>query len=323
MILGGGPIGAEFAHVFAAAGTKVTMVQHNVRLLPKEDEDVSEAVLNEFKEFGIETLLNKDTISIREENGEKVLTIKDRTTGEEGEVRADEILLATSVVSNADTLNLENTKVEVDERGWVRTNEFLQTTQENVWAIGDVNGMPQFRHKANYEAEIVTHNLLHSESYEDYRWADYSLVPAVTFTHTQAAHIGLTEKQARDKGYNVSIGINSYSDTAKGYSLGLMRRKTDGFVKLVVDKDTGELLGAHIAGHEASILIQIFVSLMSAGRQEYVVRNEDIGFGDALKFREDPTEKYLDPKNVQSILEGMVPHPSLAEVAIWAVETLQ
>ena len=152
IIVGGGPIGCEFGHVFNAAGTKVTIVQHNVRLLPKDDEDVSAFLLTQFKNYGIDVELNKDTVSVELKDGLKVLRFKDRSTGEEGSVAAEEILIAPGVKPTTDLLHLENTDVTLDKRGYIETNEFLETAAEGIWALGDINGLAPFRHKANYEA---------------------------------------------------------------------------------------------------------------------------------------------------------------------------
>ena len=170
IIIGGGPIGCEFAHVFDAAGTKVTIVQHNVRLLPKEDEEISAFLLKQFRRYGVNVELNKDTMSVRVENGEKVLAFRDRTTGEEGEVRAEEILVAPGISPTTDLLHLENTDVKTDKRGFIPTNEFLETTAEGIWAIGDINGQAPFRHKANCEAEILADNLFDESDPSTWRW---------------------------------------------------------------------------------------------------------------------------------------------------------
>lgn len=318
IILGGGPIGCEFAHVFSSLGTKVTLVQHNVRLLPREEEEISAEVLKYMKDFGVEVILNQDTVSLREEDGKKVLRIKERTTGEEKEVRAQEVLLASGVMSNADLLSLENTDIKTDKRGWILTNEFLETSVEGVYAIGDINGKQQFRHKANYEADILAHNLFMNKTPQEYRWANYDLVPAVTFSYPQVAHVGLTEKEAREQGFELKVGYNHYYDTAKGYALGHERTDEKGaFAKLIVDKETDRMLGIHIIGPQASVLIQPFLSLMNAGEQILVPINEEIGSEVTRRLRREYLTRYLSPGSLNTVRETMVPHPTLAEVPIW------
>lgn len=318
VILGGGPIGCEFAHVFSALGTKVTLVQHNVRLLPREEEEISAEVLKYMEHFGVEVILNQDTVSLREEDGKKVLRIKERTTGEEREVRAQEVLLASGVMSNSDLLSLENTDIKTDQRGWILTNEFLETSVEGVYAIGDINGKQQFRHKANYEADIVAHNLFMDKLPQDYRWANYDLVPAVTFCYPQVAHVGLTEKEAREKGFELAVGYNHYHETAKGYALGHEKGDELGaFAKLIIDKRTNRMLGIHIIGPQASVLIQSFLSLMNAGEQILTPINEEIGSEITKQLRREYLTRYLSPGNLNTVRETMVPHPTLAEVPVW------
>ena len=158
----------------------MTIVQHNVRLLPKEDGDISAFMLRQFQNRGIDVRLNQDTISVRMEGNEKVLTIHSREDGLSAEVRAEEILVAPGIKPMTELLHLENTDVQTDQRGYIMTNEFLETTADGIWALGDVNGLAPFRHKANYEAEIIAHNLFSGMAPDQWRWAQYDTVPAVT-----------------------------------------------------------------------------------------------------------------------------------------------
>lgn len=318
IILGGGPIGCEFAHAFDATGTRVTLVQHNVRLLPKEDEAVSAFLLKQFQGYGIDVRLNQDTIAVHREGTEKVLTIRNRTTGEEQVVRAEEILVAPGIVPMTDLLHLEHTDVQTDKRGYILTNEFLETTASGIWALGDVNGEAPFRHKANYEAEILAHNLFSGHRPEQWRWAQYDVVPAVTYTYPEAAHVGLTETQALNAGYTVETAINHYSSSAKGYALGYEPGEdNDGFIKLVLDSQTKHVLGAHIIGKEASILIQPFINLLNCGLHTLQPVHAEFGSNTAQKLRALPLTRNLDPKSVYTISETMTPHPSLSEVTMW------
>ncbi len=318
IIVGGGPIGVEFAHVFSAAGTEITIIQHNVRLLPKEDEAVSAQILRELRASGIRVELDQDTVSIRREGGEKVLCYRNITTGEEKEVRAEEILIASGITCNADLLKTENTGLSLDCRGFIRTNEFLETTVPGVYAIGDCNGRAPFRHKANYEADIVAHNLYLKRDEQDYRFAEYELVPAVTFTWPQVGHVGLTEAAAKKAGFDVAVGIHHYSETAKGFALGHRPgEEDDGFVKVIAERSSGRLLGVHAIGEEAGILIQPFLNLMNAGEHPLRVINEEIGSEQTRRLRAAGYVRVLPPRLVQTVNETMVPHPTLSEVALW------
>lgn len=318
IILGGGPIGCEFAHIFDAAGTDVTIVQHNVRLLPKEDADVSTFLLKQFQNRGLHVALNKETLSARIENGEKVVVLEDRGTGEKTEVRGEEILVAPGIRPMTDLLHLENTDVTVDKRGYIETNEFLETAAEGIWAIGDVNGRAPFRHKANYEAEILADNLFGTAAPAHWRWAEYGVVPAVTYTYPEAAHVGLTADAAQKLGYRTKVAANHFSHSAKGYALGYEEgADDDGFIKLVLDADTGKILGAHIIGPEASILIQPFIDLMNSGTHVIAPLHPEIASETVKHLRAMPLTRILDPHNVRTLNETMTPHPSLSEVTMW------
>lgn len=322
IILGGGAIGTEFAHIFNAVGTKVSMVQRNVRLLPKEDEEVSALILEKYRERGIEVYLHSDTLSLRREKGEKVLTIRDKKSGTEREIAAEEILVAPGIVSNADTLGLENTSIRTDERGWIQTNEFLETSAEGVWAFGDINGRQQFRHKANYEADIIAYNYYMGKEPSEYRWARYDLVPAVTFSYPQVAHIGLSEKDASEKGFAPRIGKHFYRQTAKGFALGYENEKND-FAKLIVDQDTKRILGFHAIGPEAAMLIQPYLNLMNAGKTRLIPINEEIASETTKKLRKQGLCRDMEPGLLSTVRETMVPHPSLSEVGIWTYYYLE
>lgn len=323
VIIGGGAIGCEFAHIFSAMGTKVDLVQHNVRLLPKEDAEISEDLRVHFEKAGIRVHLNKNTPSIRKEAAEVVLTLRDRTTGESSEVRAEKILIAPGIRSNTDWIDIEKSGIRTDERGWIETNEFLETSAENVWALGDVNGLQQFRHKANYEADIISYNLFLREKESEVRTARYDLVPATTFTYPQVAHVGLTEEEAKEAGYNVLAGKHYYYQTAKGFAYGYEPQDdTNAYVKLVIDRDSYKILGVHAIGHEATLLIQPIVDLLTSGENKIMIRHADIASDMAKKFRAEDYVRYLDPHNISTIMESMAVHPTLAELISWAPQLL-
>lgn len=318
VVMGGGPIGTEFAHVFAAAGTRVTLIQHNVRLLPKEDEEISEQIYKDLTRLGIEVILNQEPEEVRVENGEKVVVIRDRKTGELREVRGEEILMASGIKPATEELKLENTSIKTKRGGWIVTNEFLETSVDGVYAMGDVNGEAPFRHKANYEADIIAHNLYHATSPQDFRWARYDVIPAVTYTYPQVGHVGLTEKEAIEQGYSVKTGKNFYSSSAKGFAMGFNPGdENDGFVKIVVDTKTNNILGVHVIGPQASILFQPYVNLMNSGDTPLTPINEEIGSALTKQLRTEGLVRKMDPHSVKTVGETMAPHPALSEVVMW------
>lgn len=324
IIIGGGAIGCEFAHIFRAFGAKVQLVQHNVRLLPKADEACSVACLENLKRDGISFYFNKETPAVAMHDGRIQLTIEDRDTGALDVIEADDLFVCPGIVPATDGLGLENTSISLDDRGWIRTNEFLETSVDGVYAMGDINGRQQFRHKANYEADILAYNHYKSQNLTDKRWARYDLVPAVTFTHPEVADVGLTEAQAREKGYNIRIGFNPYAATAKGYALGFEPESSErAFAKLVIDKDSDRILGIHAVGPFASTLIQPFLNLMNAGTTPLVPLNEDIASKETKILRSMGISRVLDPHRERTVRETMVPHPSLSEIGIWTYYSLE
>ena len=215
-------------------------------------------------------------------------------------------------------MGLEHTDIEQLPGGWIKTNEFLETSVDGIYALGDVNGGAQFRHKANYEADIIAHNLYRAQSIDDMRWARYDVTPAVTYTYPEVGHVGLTEKEAQEQGHKVKVGINHYSSTAKGFAIGLIPGATnDGFVKIVVDADTNTILGMHVIGPQASILFQPFVNLMNAGPTRIIPIHEEIASERAKKARAKGIVRPMDPHSVITVGETMTPHPSLSEVIMW------
>lgn len=231
--------------------------------------------------------------------------------------------LAPGVKSNADTLHLDRTDVAVDDRNYIRSNEFLETTQEGIYALGDVNGRYQFRHMANYEAEVLAWNL-YQRGENPPRWVLQDAVPDVAYTSPQIASVGLneTEARARYSSEELEIGFSPYNITGKGFALGYT--KTDeAWVKLIVHSPTKTILGASILGYEASSLIQSYIYLVNSRPRELEIVEPDIYTEFSASVREslpvfEPqtwTSSYMDLT--------MTPHPSLVEVATWATEYLE
>lgn len=323
-LIGGADIGVEFAHMFAAYGCQVTLIQHNVRLVPKQDADISAHLLKQFRRLGIRVILNQDTVRAEMAGGLKRVYYRDRTTAETGCVDSEAVFVSAGITPYTNILNLDIAGVETDERGWIRTNEYLQTTAPGIYALGDINGRAQLRHKANYEAEILAWNLYQKDLHEKARAARYDVIPSATFTHPQIGRVGLTEQQALDQGYTVRVGIHPYSAVIKAYALGYEPGgEDDGFVKLIVDAQTDRLLGLHIIGPEAAILVQGVAWLMNAGDQPDGVINADIQDRQCAGWRKGDRELYIDPTALSALTHGITIHPSLAEVVGWTPGTLK
>ena len=315
-IIGGGAIATEFAHIFNALGTKVDIIIRSENILNKEDEEISKLMSKRFKARGININNNTQILAVEKEANKKILTLKNKNTNEIKELPVEEILVASGIRSNSDYIEIQNTTIKTDEKGWIKTNEFLETSVEGVFAFGDINGLAQFRHKANYEADILAYNNFISENKSDYRFARYDVVPAVTFTYPQVAHVGLNEQRAEEKGYNIQVGKHYYNQTAKGFSLGY-GEEDDEFAKVIIEKSTKKILGFNAVGHESSLLIQPYVNLMNAGDTKLVVINEDIASELTKERRKNPISRQMNPNLMSTVRETMVPHPALSEVGIW------
>lgn len=311
IIVGGGAMGAEFAHIFSAFGTRVTMVEMLPYILPAEEEVISQFVKTQFQNNGIQVLTNSKAISAGTNGPLKFLTVENLLTGERETIEAEEILIACGIIPNSDTLCLEQTAIETDQRGWIKTNEYLETTQKNVYAIGDINGRYQFRHKANYEAEVLIHNLFLADSVESRRKACYNVVPWAVFTWPQVAHVGITEREAKQSGRKYWVGKNHYSQIASGIAMGISSHSADnGFVKLIVGEEK-TILGVHIVGPHAAMLLQPFVYLMNAN---FICEESNP--------KRHSSSVCLKLGSYTLIHRSMVIHPSFHELTAWALENI-
>jgi dihydrolipoamide dehydrogenase len=253
IIIGGGFIAVEYGHFFSAMGTKVTMVQRNERLVQNEEPEIADLLK---KTLGRRMEIYTSTAVSEAGRGDDghTATVKDQNSGEEKVIVAEQILIATGRRSNADLLKVENTGVETDGASFIKVNDYLQTSKENIWALGDAIGKQMFTHAGDKEVEIAWHNATHDEK----RKMDFYAVPHAVFTYPQIASVGLTEEQAR-KGYEIMVGKAKYSATVKGEAM----MEEEGFAKAIIEKNTERILGFHIIGPEASILIQEVVNAVA------------------------------------------------------------
>ncbi|WP_418285115.1 dihydrolipoyl dehydrogenase [Halorubrum sp. DTA46] len=270
VIVGGGYIAAELGHFFGAFGSDVTIVGRREHLLPEADEEVGEAFTERYAErFDVYT--GYEAVAAAESDGE--VTVDARPYPESDSVRAggerigspeeaedvavsgDALLVAAGRRPNTDALNLRATGVETDPAGFVETDEYLRTTAEGVWALGDVVGEYLLKHSANHEAKAVIRNLLR----EELEPVDYTGMPFAVFASPEVAGVGAREQDLRDAGREYATNTYAYADTARGSAMG-----ADGFVKVLVGLD-GTIEGCHIIGPEASNLIEEVVVAMTAG----------------------------------------------------------
>ncbi len=273
IVVGGGAIGVEFAYMYNALGSKVTMLEGSARILMNEDLEVSEFMKASLVQSGIEIITDVRLDSLTKSSSQvKANFNKD---GKQKSVIANKILMATGVVPNSANIGLENTKV-VLSNGVIQTDGFLQTNQEGVFAIGDLTQGPWVAHKASAEAIVCINKIAGLQTFP----INFLNIPSCIYSNPQVASIGLSEKVALDKGYEIRIGKCPFKASGKALTSG----HAEGFIKSVFDKKSGELLGVHMVGNGVSELIH----------------------SSALAKQLEATE--LDLLNV------IFPHPTLSEV---------
>jgi dihydrolipoamide dehydrogenase len=260
-IIGGGYIAAEFGHFFSAMGSKVTVIGRNPQFLPTEEPEVS-ALAKEKLGRHMKIITGHEVRAAEKAGGLKRLHAFDRQTGKETVVEAEEVMVAAGRGPTTGILHAERAGVKTTREGWIEVDDYLQTSQLGVWAFGDALGKHMFRHVANYESILVYYNaVLHRRER-----VDFHAVPRAIFTYPEVASVGMKEDEAlkqlgEDK---VLIGFYRYEDTAKGEAINAKGY----FVKVIVERDTLRILGAHIIGPNASILIQEIVNLMYTERRD-------------------------------------------------------
>jgi mycothione reductase len=253
VVLGGGYIAAEFAHVFSSFGVSVTVVTRRGLL-----RGLDRQVVNRFTEivrdrWNLRTGVAATGAHPGADGAGVVVELSDGTT-----VEGDVLLVATGRVPNGDRLNLSAGGVRADEVGRIIVDEFQRTSAPDVWALGDASSKYLLKHVANHEQRTVSHNLAHPD---DLVASDHRFVPAAVFTHPQLAYVGLTEEQAIAQGLPFVTKVQEYGGTAYGWAM----EDTIGVCKLIADRSTGLLLGAHLMGEQASTLIQPLIQAMSFG----------------------------------------------------------
>jgi dihydrolipoamide dehydrogenase len=244
VIIGAGYISTELGTMFAKFGTKVSIVQRSPRILTKFDPEVVDVVSQKMKKLGIEIYYNAKAQGLQVENNKAVITISD-VKGNETKLKADKILVAIGVEPNTGKLGLENTKVEISGSGFIRVDEKRQTTDPKIFAVGDTAGPPFLAHKAIREGKVAAEVIAGMHSAFDNR-----AIPETVFSDPEIAVVGIDEESAKNSGFEIKTGKFPFRASGSGLTID----RADGFVK-VVAKTNGEILGIHIVGANASMLI--------------------------------------------------------------------
>jgi dihydrolipoamide dehydrogenase len=278
LIIGSGAIGMEFAYFYSTIGTKVTIVEFMNRILPIEDEDVSKSMAQIYKKKGIDILTDSSVESVTVKNDRCIVTIKTKTGTETKE--CDIVLSAAGVQTNLENLGLETLGVNTD-KGKVVVDEFYKTSVAGVYAIGDIVPGPALAHVASAEGIICVEAICGHHPQP----LNYGNIPGCTYTHPEVASVGLTEAQAKEKGYDIRVGKFPFSASGKASAGG----HKDGFVKVIFDKKYGEWLGCHMVGEGVTDLIA----------EAVVARN-------------------LETTGME-VLKSVHPHPTMSEAVMEAV----
>ena len=256
IIIGGGYIAVEYGHFFSAMGVPVTIVQRNWRLVPDEEPEIS-VLLKKILARRMDVYTNTEVVETRKNSNDISIVLQERETGATRELTAHTVMVAAGRQSNADVLQVTKTGVTTDSRNYLIVDDHFRTSKKNIWAFGDAIGKKMFKHVANKEASLVWHNAVHDKKLK----MNYQTAPRAVFTYPEIASVGLTEEAAVDTygSQNVLVGRAPYTQVARGEAM----METEAFAKAIVHKKTWKVLGFHIIGPHASILIQEVVNAMA------------------------------------------------------------
>jgi dihydrolipoamide dehydrogenase len=281
-IIGAGAVGCEFADIFNAFGTKVTLIEALPRILPLEDAESSDALTKSYKKRGITVAAG---VKVKKANVRKeTVSLEIESNGKSETVEAEKVLMAAGRAINTEGIGLAEAGVQLDDRGFIKVNlATLETTAPGVYAIGDVAGPPMLAHKGSREGVVIAERLAGHQP----QAIKYDNVPSVTYCHPEVASIGLTEEQAKQQKLEYQIGRFPFSANGRARTAG----ETEGFVKIIRDKKYGEILGAHIVGSHASEIIH---ELVVARENEYTVEEVDLAIHAHPTLSEAVAEAALD-----------------------------
>jgi mycothione reductase len=255
IVVGGGFIANELAHVFGSFGSNVTIVHRGDRLLREQDDEVALAFTESVAARDrFDVRLGVTPTKVRKHGDDIHLTLSDGSV-----VIGDVLLIATGRIPNSDTLNATIAGIDLHADGRIVADEYQRTSVEGVWALGDISSPHMLKHVANHEARVVAHNITAPPQMIR---TNHNFVPSAVFTRPQIATVGLTERAARGKGIDIVTKSQRYGDVAYGWAM----EDTTGFCKLIADRSTRQLVGAHIMGPQSSTLIQQLIQGMRAGQ---------------------------------------------------------
>jgi dihydrolipoamide dehydrogenase len=280
-IIGAGAVGVEFADVFNAFGTQVSVIEVLPALVPLEDADVSAELLKSFKKRRIECLVGAKISGAKVGDGSVKLTVE--AGGKKNELEVEKVLVAAGRAPVVEDVGLKEAGVQLTERGFVKVNERLETSVKGVYAIGDVAGPPMLAHKGSREGVVVAELLAGQHAH----LVNYGNIPNATYCHPEVASIGLTEQQCKEKKLDYKVGKFPFSANGRARTSG----ETEGFVKIIRDTKYGEILGAHIIGPHATELLH---ELAVARENEFTVEEVDLAIHAHPTLSEAVAEAALD-----------------------------
>jgi dihydrolipoamide dehydrogenase len=281
-IVGAGAVGCEFADIFNAFGSKVTLIEALPRILPLEDAESSDAITKSYKKRGIAVIAGAKVLKAAV--GKDKVTLEVEAGGKTEKIEVEKVLMAAGRAVNTENTGFAESGVQLTERGFVKVNPAtLETTAPGIYCIGDVAGPPMLAHKGSREGVHVAEVIAGHTPPQ----IDYTNVPSVTYCHPEVASVGLTEEQAKQKGHQVQVGRFPFSANGRARTA----NETEGFVKIVRDTKYGEILGAHIVGAHASEIIH---ELVVARTNEYTVEEVDLAIHAHPTLSEAIAEAALD-----------------------------
>ena len=281
VIVGAGAVGCEFADVFNAFGSQVTLIDVMPAILPLEDADASKEVERAFKKRGITVLTGAKISNVKAAKDSVSMSVE--AGGEKKDIKADVVLVATGRAPVVENVGLKEAGVQLTERGFVKINEHMETTAKGIYAIGDVAGPPMLAHKGEREGIVLAEYLAGKSTHG----MDYGNIPNATYCHPEVASIGLTEQQCKDKKLDYKVGKFPFMASGRARTSG----ETEGFVKIIRDAKYGEILGAHIVGSHATELIH---ELVVARTNEYTVEEVELAIHAHPTLAEAVSEAALD-----------------------------